>query len=226
MRFPRLTLVIFAPLNLILANSQPRDLFAPDDFSTEVNSDDIFGASSNLDSLKPDPYPGSIVTTSELSDFSNSNAEEFPNLNSYDEFLLAADPPPLGSPCDMGSNVLFDDNTFAGDGTLQARDEDGALCQTREKAPPIDLNLDLFKDPEDQLRNILSPLDINIPAIFGKPKQPYRIPPDPPGDPIKEYGKCFLPFETRCCCQGFYLWGPPGIWGLTIDQILDCSACT
>lgn len=206
------SLVMIATLNLIPADPLSTDLFAWDYSSIESNSDDMLYEPEQPGPLPLDLVSDSSLMASELSEFSSSDATGSSNWDSRIQ-VIAPGSFPLESSCQTESNDLFSDDGLAGDGILKARDKSPATCRDQEEDQTIDSNA-----PKN-IPGVFSPADLTK-------KKKYAIPSDPSGSIILEYGNCFLPYLTRCCCTGSYAWGSLSIWGYTLTQIEKCSVGT
>lgn len=179
-------------------------------FSTEISdthdlgsiSDPSFFATEIADFNPEDSY-SSTLDWEPVSDF---DQEDSSALNwDGDAILLAGDSYASETSCLTDNRSWMNDYTFADDGILHARDNE-ALCPNPRADPPmIDLNLDLFENPLNELSETMSTTKKKPnPAQIRKK---YRVPKDPLGRKIEEVPECVHPHEKRCCCQGEFTWG-------------------
>ena len=209
-----LCLLMMTTLNPISADPPSTDFLAFYDSSIESNPDEFSFGPDQPGSL---PFDDSSFMVSALSDSSDIDAKGSYFWKDYGDTSVAADWTTLDSSCQTGDNFLFDDDSLAGDGILQARrDDDAGMCSIREEDPAIDSGLDSFRGSGINIPKIFTPTDLT------KQKKLW-IPPDPVGSFVGEYGECFLPYLSRCCCSGSYAWGGTSIWGHTLQYIWDCS---
>lgn len=208
---------IFAILTLITAAPQAEEGFGWGDTDIGTYPDDVFVEPSSLFSdIGSDPS----FSASGSWDISNG-AEGSPTWSLQDSVPIAADISTSGSSCSVGDDNLFEDDSLVDDVTLQARDDGSTMCVPPKGEQLVIPSLDLFRDARPKIPQI--PKKYVPPELNKPPKTKFIPPPDPRGSVVKEYGQCFLPYVTRCCCEGIYAWGSGGIWGAVIESIRECS---
>lgn len=199
------------------ADPQSEDFFSGDGSSIASDPDDIF-----FDPKQPDPLFPDLMSDSSLMSMGSSDfARTDPTGSSSSDSPIEASAPdslPFQSSCQTQSDDLFGAIGLADDEMLQGRDNNAAICADPERSQKIDHNM------------LLSPYTgQKIPETF-RPGKKYPelgvILSDPPGSFIREYGECFLPYMTRCCCYGTYSWGKASVWGPIVEQIDWCSVGT
>ena len=198
------------------ALQSPEDL-AWDD--TQIIPKDTFLETDPSNSLPLDlGGSDSSSIASDMFDISDSDADSLLTWNSVDVILpMEADILTLATSCPMGEGNFgfYNDGSLADDLALQARDDGTTttICPNEAKDQTMidPATLDLFLDPENAIPDRFRPQDLTKPKKNG-------IPPD-----VMEFGECFLPFLTPCCCEGTYSWGAVSIWGRIVTSIEACS---
>ena len=206
---------ILASLDWVRANPPFLDFFPGDYSSFEPEPDDLYNGLDRPQGLPPDLVADPSLMASGLLDFGSSDALGSTDWDSPIE-ITAPNSFFLQSSCQMPSEDLFGDVGLADDWMLRARDNNGAACADPESDQTINFGTIIppqFNQEIPKIPGTFSPLDIKKP-------QKDTIP------PVVEYGDCFLPFLTRCCCVGSLVWGDKGLWGFTLDRIDDCSVGT